>query len=45
MKLQLTESELIQVIKTVLKKQNTPIYEDIYGSVESTNFKESNFLN
>jgi hypothetical protein len=43
--IQLTESQLINVIKNVVKDNNNYIYEDIYGSVENTKFEESYFLN
>jgi hypothetical protein len=42
--IQLTESQLINVIKNVTNNNNY-IYEDIYGSVEVTKFKDNNFLN
>jgi len=35
MKIQLTESELISLIESIIGKSNDFLYEDIYGSVES----------
>ena len=44
--IQLTESQLINVIKNVTNSNNNDyIYEDIYGSVENTKFEENYFLN
>lgn len=43
--IQLTESQLINVIKNVINNDNNYIYEDIYGSVEVTEFKDNDFLN
>ena len=34
MKIQLTESELIMLIETIISKPNHFLYEDVYGSVE-----------
>ena len=44
MVIQLTESQLINFIKKVVNDDNNNIYEDIYGSVEVTKFKDNNFL-
>jgi translation initiation factor IF-2 len=41
MKIQLTESELISLIESIIGKSNDFLYEDIYGSVESVD----NYLN
>ena len=43
--IQLTESQLINVIKNVVNDDNNYIYEDMYGSVEITKFKDNDFLN
>jgi len=44
--IKLTENELTSLIKKILKEtERDYLYEDIYGSVESTNLKDSEFLN
>jgi len=44
--IKLTENELTSLIKEILKEtERDYLYEDIYGSVESTNLKDSYFLN
>jgi hypothetical protein len=50
MKIRLTESDLSNLIKNIIKeiqneKSEELIYEDIYGSVEETDFESNGFLN
>ena len=46
MKIQLTESDLVGLIKRIISEtKNHILYEDMYGSVENVNFEELNFLN
>jgi hypothetical protein len=50
MKIRLTESDLSNLIKNIIKeiqneKSDELIYEDIYGSVEDTDFKSNGVIN